>query len=223
MGETAKRAIGPCFETFFSIVNCEVLVWDALEKAFHDAGLPLAVGRFIPLLFLSEQPLRLSELASLAHAKESAMSRMVERMVKDGLVEKRRDSDDGRAVMLHITQAGREVELQGRALAERHFASAFNRLDDAELLLLRTMLSKVAQGDIASGLYIDDGSAFGNGEGFDGVGGSQRGAREGGAGGCFDAAQEGKASGGRGAAQENGTSGGQDVVQIAQKNGKTVA
>ena len=53
--------------------------------------------------------MRLSELHELMHPRYSqpGLSRLVQRMEADGLVERRADPDDGRATVLQMTRAGR--------------------------------------------------------------------------------------------------------------------
>lgn len=130
-------------EAFFSIVNSEVFVWDALQEALQASGSPVGVGRFIPLYFLARSPMRLQDLARLAHAKESAMSRLVERMVKDGLVSKERDGGDRRAVLLQVTDEGRRVEKAGRAAFQQCLRELFGGLDEDELRTLCSLLARL--------------------------------------------------------------------------------
>jgi DNA-binding MarR family transcriptional regulator len=60
-------------------------------------------------------PLRLGELTATEQVTQSAITQMVTRLENDGLVERRPDSRDGRAVLVHITPAGAEVVAARRA------------------------------------------------------------------------------------------------------------
>lgn len=130
-------------QSFFAVIDAEIELWDAFEKALQEAGLPMSVGRFIPLHHLTSGPLRLQELTELSHAKQSAMSRMVERMMKDGLVEKRRDDDDGRAVSLCITDEGRSIERRARAVFEACLSDMFAPLTDDDMSTLIMLLGRI--------------------------------------------------------------------------------
>lgn len=135
-------------EAFFLIVNSEVAVWDALQGALQNADSSVGAGRFIPLHFLASGPMRLQELAQCTHAKESALSRLVERMVKDGLISKERENGDRRAVVLQITDKGRRVELAGRKVFSECLDKLFGTWDENELGTLCTLLARLEFSEI---------------------------------------------------------------------------
>ena len=54
-------------------------------------------------------PLRLGELTATEQVTQSAITQVVTRLENDGLVERRTDPRDGRAVLVHITPGGSEV------------------------------------------------------------------------------------------------------------------
>ncbi len=57
----------------------------------------------------SRGPLRLVELAQALHVERSTATRMCDRLVRRGLVSRRRLTDDRRAVRISLTPAGREL------------------------------------------------------------------------------------------------------------------
>jgi DNA-binding MarR family transcriptional regulator len=60
-------------------------------------------------------PLRLGELTATEQVTQSAITQIVTRLENDGLVERRPDPRDGRAVLVLITPAGAEVVAARRA------------------------------------------------------------------------------------------------------------
>jgi DNA-binding MarR family transcriptional regulator len=54
-------------------------------------------------------PLRLTDLTATEQLKQPALSSVVARLERDGLVSRRRDPRDGRAVLLSLTPDGRQV------------------------------------------------------------------------------------------------------------------
>jgi DNA-binding MarR family transcriptional regulator len=54
-------------------------------------------------------PLRLTDLTATEQLKQPAITSLVARLEQDGLVSRRRDPRDGRAVLLSLTREGREV------------------------------------------------------------------------------------------------------------------
>jgi DNA-binding MarR family transcriptional regulator len=85
------------------IVVPRVLDADLIE----GAGLNLA--EYIALVELSEAPgraLRMSELATLTDLSRSGLSRLIERLVRQGLVSREPFADDGRGRVAQLTEAG---------------------------------------------------------------------------------------------------------------------
>jgi DNA-binding MarR family transcriptional regulator len=54
-------------------------------------------------------PVRSTALAEAVYSDPSTISRQVAALVKDGLIERRADPDDGRASLLAVTEKGREL------------------------------------------------------------------------------------------------------------------
>jgi DNA-binding MarR family transcriptional regulator len=54
-------------------------------------------------------PLRLTDLTATEQLKQPALTSLVAKLERDGLVSRRRDPRDGRAVLISLTQDGREI------------------------------------------------------------------------------------------------------------------
>jgi DNA-binding MarR family transcriptional regulator len=73
----------------------------------EGAGLNLA--EYIALVELSEAPgraMRMNELATLTDLSRSGLSRLIERLARQGLVSREPFADDGRGRMAQLTEAG---------------------------------------------------------------------------------------------------------------------
>jgi DNA-binding MarR family transcriptional regulator len=57
----------------------------------------------------ADGPLRLIELTRTEQVTQPAITQLVTRLERDGLVRRGPDPRDGRAVLVHITEAGRQV------------------------------------------------------------------------------------------------------------------
>jgi DNA-binding MarR family transcriptional regulator len=77
-------------------------------------------------------PLRLGELTATEQVTQSAITQMVTRLENDGLVERRPDPRDGRAVLVHITPAGAEVVAARRTDRVARLAPILQRLSAEE-------------------------------------------------------------------------------------------
>jgi DNA-binding MarR family transcriptional regulator len=92
----------------------------ALERLFglirwlSPAGLSLTSAGTLATLDRSG-PCRLTALAAREGVSQPAMTQLIARMAEQGLVARAADPDDGRAVHVQITDAGRELIASRRA------------------------------------------------------------------------------------------------------------
>jgi DNA-binding MarR family transcriptional regulator len=90
-------------------------------------------------------PIRPSELHRGVLLSQPALSRMVERLVERGLVQRTKDPDDRRSVRLSLTERGAACQ---RAVGGRHAVGVAravgSALDDEELLQLEAICRKLA-------------------------------------------------------------------------------
>ncbi|NUW42096.1 MarR family winged helix-turn-helix transcriptional regulator [Nonomuraea rhodomycinica] len=90
--------------------------------------LPFTTLSVLDTLASADGPMRLTELTRTEQISQPAVTQLVTRLERDGLVERRPDPRDGRAVLVHITEAGRRI---GRARHEdrtRHLLPLVARL-----------------------------------------------------------------------------------------------
>jgi DNA-binding MarR family transcriptional regulator len=89
----------------------------------------LEQGQMDTLDLLAKQPYRMCDLAEALRVDPSTATRAVQRLVKDGLAERRSDDEDGRVVMVGITTAGttRHAEVAARrSEVMRHLLGAYS-------------------------------------------------------------------------------------------------
>jgi DNA-binding MarR family transcriptional regulator len=90
-------------------VSCE------LERALHDHG--LGVSDFEVLDRLADHgdnAYRMHDLAEAVHLSQSALSRLVSRLERDGLVLRTMCSDDRRCIYVELTDLGRQRHAAAR-------------------------------------------------------------------------------------------------------------
>ncbi|MCD0448049.1 MarR family transcriptional regulator [Actinocorallia sp. API 0066] len=110
----------------------------------HD----LALGSYDVLQQLAEQPdgrLRMNDLADRVLLSRSGLTRLADRLQREGLLRRESCASDARGLFAVITLAGRE-RLQ-RATATHHRGvreHLIDRLDAAEMAQLRAILDKLA-------------------------------------------------------------------------------
>jgi DNA-binding MarR family transcriptional regulator len=82
---------------------------DVVAALERDAGIDSGAYSVLAYLDQAGAPMRLRELQALMRVRYSqpGLSRLVQRMERDGVVERRVDPDDGRATFVALTRTGR--------------------------------------------------------------------------------------------------------------------
>ncbi|EAU46135.1 transcriptional regulator, MarR family protein [Salipiger bermudensis HTCC2601] len=116
-----------------------------LEKKF--AGLPVAggTGKVSTLFIVFHQPgITASEIRQFAGKDAPAMTRLVEKLISEGLLDRRPDPETRRRQQLFITDRGREVLDEVRAIVGREREEAFWMLSPEEHAQTVALLRKIS-------------------------------------------------------------------------------
>ncbi len=117
-------------------------IWDDVSMREYDVMYTLSKG---------PGPLRLGDLNRHVLLSQPALSRLVDRLVERGLVERCADPADGRGVRLSLTDAGRVVQRRiGRQHARAVARAMTAGLTAAELAQLETICRKLAAAPMAT-------------------------------------------------------------------------
>ena len=81
-------------------------------------------------------PLTLNELAKAEQVRPPTMSRIVEALVKEGLVRRETNADDRRSVIISPTDKGTRILHEGRNRRERRLIKLLSKLDADEIRCL---------------------------------------------------------------------------------------
>jgi DNA-binding MarR family transcriptional regulator len=142
--------------------------WEALlsaharlmkQFAAEDIWQDLSMREYDVLYTLSKcrEPARMGELHRHVLLSQPALSRMVDRLVERGLVERCPDPADGRGVRLSLTEAGRDRQ---RQIGRRHAGSVARaltaELSPDQLRQLATIGWKLAGQPAATGASTSD-------------------------------------------------------------------
>lgn len=94
--------------------------------------LPFTTLSVLDTLAYADRPLRLSDLTTTEQISQPGITQLVTRLERDGLVERQADPTDGRAVLVHITEAGRRIGRSRRADRARHLTPLIAQLSAAD-------------------------------------------------------------------------------------------
>lgn len=114
-------------------------IWDGVTMREYDV---------LYALSKSATPLPLGDLTRFVLLSQPALSRMVDRLVGRGLVERAPDREDGRRVLLSLSDAGRQLQREiGRRHARSVAAAMSPALTDEELAQLEQLCRRLVQTD----------------------------------------------------------------------------
>lgn len=86
---------------------------------------------------------RMGDLSKTTSIEVSTLTRLVDNMEKNGLVERLRDAEDARAVALHVTTAGRRLTRRILPIAKRYEAVALKGFSAQEADTLKKALRRL--------------------------------------------------------------------------------
>jgi DNA-binding MarR family transcriptional regulator len=113
----------------------------------------LSLHEYEVLLTLADAPdgrMRMSELAAAVVLSQSGLTRLVDRLVRDGSVARIRCEGDRRGLNAELTDAGRRRYLEARVTHLEGVRSRFvGRFDEAELGVLGSFWERVSPGATA--------------------------------------------------------------------------
>ncbi|UCD81349.1 MAG: MarR family transcriptional regulator [Desulfobacterales bacterium] len=119
----------------------------AFENILGRSG--LSQGRFLTLIVMNRTPneeIYPSTLANKLGVKRATMSGLLDRLAKDGLIERRAHSQDRRKIGVRLTAGGRQILADMLPEYYRHIARLMAFLTEGERQDLVSLLKKVNQG-----------------------------------------------------------------------------
>lgn len=85
-------------------------------------------------------PMRLTDLVRTEQLKQPALTSLVAKLERDGLIKRRPDPTDGRAILLSLTREGREIVRSRRASRVAKMTQLVDQLTDDERAVLASSM-----------------------------------------------------------------------------------
>lgn len=135
-----------------SITRVQQLLMERIDAVLRPLDLTFARYEVLRLLSFSRSgPMPMTRLGSLLQVHPTSVSSAVERLVRQGYVERLRRDDDRRVILASLTPSGRDVvETATVGLNEQVFARP--GLDDDDVLRLTELLGHLRS---AAGDHVD--------------------------------------------------------------------
>ncbi len=115
-----------------------------LDQEFRPEGVPVEQWRILKLL-AERNGRSMGDLTEAALLNHPTLTKMIDRMVSDALVYRRQDQQDGRKVLIFISDRGRAVNERLNRLADLHQAEIVEGYGDREVEELRRLLDELIQ------------------------------------------------------------------------------
>lgn len=121
------------------------MVTSALKKGLADAGVGDVRPAYLGALFAlwKEDGLKVVEVGRRSGLETSTMTGLLDRMERDGLVERRDDENDRRVQRINLTAKGREVMNPALAAVDRVLATVFEGIPEKDLSKTTEVLKRV--------------------------------------------------------------------------------
>lgn len=131
------KEIGSFIDRTYKVVRQDLI------SRFKEAGIDLTPEQWVVLSKLSEKDMYQTDLASHSFRDKPTVSRIVDLLMKKGLVDRVRDQVDGRRLQVHITRKGRETVLQAKPAVDASRQLGWTNLSESEYGTLITLLDKI--------------------------------------------------------------------------------
>jgi MarR family transcriptional regulator, temperature-dependent positive regulator of motility len=95
-------------------------------------------------LLLAHQPMKPSDLLQYLSTTPAAITTLLDRMERGGLVARQRDDADRRIVWVNVTERGESEAKRGMEIRDMYIQQALNRISSHNQQLLVYLLGKVA-------------------------------------------------------------------------------
>jgi DNA-binding MarR family transcriptional regulator len=127
-----------CHQTYDVIFKCE-------ETVFNKFGLSTQKHAVLMALKYVKGPVTISEVAHWLERNQNGISTLIDRMVKDGLISKKRDRQDRRAVQLVMTKKGQEVLEKSTVAGWKLVRGTLTNFSDEDLRTMNSYMEKMRE------------------------------------------------------------------------------
>lgn len=131
--------------TVAALLRAAELVRLHQEQAIRDTGVTLQQAQVLLILKDAPEGLPTLEIAQRLPERNPGITRLVDRLVRDGLVRRERDGVDRRQILCHLEPRGREIASQLTPATAEVNGDILARLSHHDLGVLAHLLGRIAQ------------------------------------------------------------------------------
>ncbi len=127
----------------FNLYRTGLLFRRELAKAIEEYGLTPEQWTVMATLWLTGKPLNQSEIVDLCMKDKHTVSRIVQRLERDGLIEKKSDPHDARITIIRPTRKGESLKEKVPKSVVEHFDKVLIDYSDEEVDALVASLKRL--------------------------------------------------------------------------------
>lgn len=140
-GETAATSRFPEDYLGYQLARASHLVTNSLHEQFEGLGISVPTWRILTSALEKERTI--TEIGQLVLMKQSALSRALDRLERDGLIVRKRSASERRSVYVVLTPKGRKQAESLRATAALHEKKIRKALSAGDLKQLGVLLDRI--------------------------------------------------------------------------------
>ncbi|WP_414901502.1 MarR family winged helix-turn-helix transcriptional regulator [Sphingomonas flavalba] len=127
---------------FYLMAHADFKYHEDMDKVLHKHGVSKPVYRVMTVL-RERQPASIGEIAEAALTKRSTISRIIDRMVEQGLVTTESNPEDHRITEVTLTPGGQQTLRKLTPIVGRQFTRAMDGISNRDIAHLLRTLQKI--------------------------------------------------------------------------------
>ncbi len=128
---------------FYLIAHADFKYHEDMDKVLHKHGVSKPIYRILTVL-RERAPASIGTIAEAALTKRSTVSRIIDRMVEQGLVTTEPNADDNRITDVTLTTAGQQTLRKLTPIVGRQFDRAMEGVSNRDIAHLLRTLHKIS-------------------------------------------------------------------------------
>ena len=129
---------------FYLMAHADFKYHEDMDKVLHKHGMSKPIYRIMTVL-RERQPASIGLLAEAALTKRSTVSRIIDRMIEQGLVSTAPNREDNRITEVTLTPAGQQKLAMLTPIFGRQFVRAMEGVSDRDIAHLLQTLHKISR------------------------------------------------------------------------------
>ena len=128
---------------FYLMAHADFKYHEDMDKVLHKHGVSKPIYRVMTVL-RERQPASIGTIAEVALTKRSTVSRIIDRMVEQGLVTTEPNAEDNRITEVTLTSAGQQKLRKLTPIVGRQFVRAMDGISERDIAHLLKTLQKIS-------------------------------------------------------------------------------